>query len=194
MPRKRYTEEQIGLALRQAEAGTPVTAICRKLGITEPTFYRWQKRFESMGVADIRRLKQLEEENRQLKQLVGPRSIGWRRAPTSPIRNRPRPSCGSVRAATRSGSPPTRAHASRAFTTNTSWSWSTRRRESTRRSGRRSRASAPAATYTCSRSATRRCRGALLRGVHDGARLLVDVHDLGLRLPQPTRAHAGAAA
>ena len=58
------------LALRQAEAGTPVTAICRKLGITEPTFYRWQKRFEGMGVAEIRRLKQLEEENRQLKQLV----------------------------------------------------------------------------------------------------------------------------
>ena len=44
VPRKRCTEEQIGLALRQAEAGTPVTAICRKLGITEPTFYRWQRR------------------------------------------------------------------------------------------------------------------------------------------------------
>jgi len=70
MARKGLTEEQIGFALRQAESGTPVTEICRKLGIAEATFYRWKKRFAGMGVAEIRRLKQLEEENRRLKEVV----------------------------------------------------------------------------------------------------------------------------
>ena len=70
MKRKRFTEAQIAFALRQAESGTPVAEITRKLGITEVTFYRWKKRFSGMGVADIRRLKQLEDENRRLKQLV----------------------------------------------------------------------------------------------------------------------------
>jgi len=70
MPKKRFTEEQISFALRQAEAGAPVTEICRKMGISEPTSYRWKKQFAGMGIAEIRRLKQLEEENRKLKQLV----------------------------------------------------------------------------------------------------------------------------
>ena len=70
MPRKRYTEEQIGFALRQVESGTPVGELCRKLGVSEQTFYRWKKRFAGMGVAEIRRLRQLEEENRRLKQVV----------------------------------------------------------------------------------------------------------------------------
>ncbi len=70
MRRKRYTEEQIAFALRQAEAGTVVEAIGRRMEVGEPTFYRWKKRFAGMGVAEIRRLKQLEEENRRLKQLV----------------------------------------------------------------------------------------------------------------------------
>jgi putative transposase len=70
MKRKRYTEAQIAFALRQAESGTPVAEIVRKLGISEMTFYRWKKKFAGMGVAEIRRLKQLEDENRRLKQLV----------------------------------------------------------------------------------------------------------------------------
>ena len=70
MPRKRYTEEQIGFALRQVESGTPVGELCRKLGVSEQTFYRWKKRFAGMGVAEIRRLRQLEEENRRLKEVV----------------------------------------------------------------------------------------------------------------------------
>ena len=70
MKRKRFTEEQIAFALRQAEAGTPVEEVCRKLGVSEPTFYRWKKHFAGMGVPEIRRLKQLEEENRKLEQLV----------------------------------------------------------------------------------------------------------------------------
>ncbi|UKJ76643.1 transposase (plasmid) [Azospirillum brasilense] len=68
--RKQYTEEQVSFALRQADAGTPVEEICRKMGVSEPMFYRWKKKFAGMGVAEIRRLKQLEEENAKLKRLV----------------------------------------------------------------------------------------------------------------------------
>ena len=70
MERSRYTEEQIAFALRQTESGTPVAEVIRKMGITEPTFYRWKKQFAGMGVAEIRRLKQLEDENARLKRLV----------------------------------------------------------------------------------------------------------------------------
>src|SRR5690242_367462 len=70
MRKSAFTEEQIAYALRQAESGTPVLEVCRKLGISEQTFYRWKKKFAGMGVAELRRLRQLEEENRQLKQLV----------------------------------------------------------------------------------------------------------------------------
>jgi putative transposase len=70
MKRSQYTEEQIAFALRQAESGTPVAEVIRKMGITEPTFYRWKKQFAGMGVAEIRRLKQLEDENARLKRLV----------------------------------------------------------------------------------------------------------------------------
>jgi putative transposase len=75
MARKRFSDERIAFALRQAEAGTAVVEICRKLGVSEPTFFRWKPRstagrrytLASMGVAEIRRLKQLEEENGQLE-------------------------------------------------------------------------------------------------------------------------------
>jgi putative transposase len=70
MKRSRYTEEQIAFALRQAESGTPVAEVIRKMGITEPTFYRWKKQFAGLGVTEIRRLKQLEDENARLKRLV----------------------------------------------------------------------------------------------------------------------------
>jgi len=75
MKRKRYTEEQIAFALRQAESGTPVAEVTRKMGISEQTFYRWKKKFAGMGVAELRRLKQLEEENKKLKQLVADLSL-----------------------------------------------------------------------------------------------------------------------
>ena len=70
MKRKRFTEEQIAYALRQAEGGSPVAEICRKLGVSEQTFYRWKKKYGGMGVAELRRLKQLDQENRKLKQIV----------------------------------------------------------------------------------------------------------------------------
>ncbi len=70
MKKSRFTEEQIVHALRQAEMGTPAVEVCRKLGVTEQTFYRWKRKFAGMGVAELRRLRQVEEENRCLKQLV----------------------------------------------------------------------------------------------------------------------------
>jgi putative transposase len=70
MKGKRYTEPQIVFALRQADGGTPVVEICRKMGIAEATFFRWRKKYAGLGVAEIRRLRQLEEENRRLKELV----------------------------------------------------------------------------------------------------------------------------
>ncbi len=75
MKKSQFTEEQIAYALREVEAGTPATEICRKLGVSEQTFYRWKKKFAGMGVAELRRLKQLEEENRKLKQLVADLSL-----------------------------------------------------------------------------------------------------------------------
>ena len=70
MKRKRFSEEQIAFALRQADSGTTIEEICRKMGISEPTFYRWKKVYAGMGVTEIRRLKQLEDENAKLKRVV----------------------------------------------------------------------------------------------------------------------------
>ncbi len=70
MKRSRYSQEQIAFAMRQAESGTSVGEVCRKMGISENTFYRWKRKFAGMGVVELRRLKILEDENRRLKQLV----------------------------------------------------------------------------------------------------------------------------
>ncbi len=75
MKRSHFTTEQIVFALRQAESGRPVGEVCRKMSIVEQTFYRWKKKYIGMGVAEVRRLKMLEEENRKLKQLVADLSL-----------------------------------------------------------------------------------------------------------------------
>ena len=75
MKKTRYTEEQIAFALKQAETGTRVEEVCRKIGISEATFYNWKKKFGGMGVTELRRLRQLEEENQRLKRLVADLSL-----------------------------------------------------------------------------------------------------------------------
>ena len=70
MTRKTFSDEQMVYALRQAEAGTAVVEGCRRTGITEQTFYRWKRKFAGLGVAELRRLRQVEAENRRLKQVV----------------------------------------------------------------------------------------------------------------------------
>jgi len=75
MKKSKFTEEQISFALKQAETGTPVKEVIRKIGITEQAFYRWKKKYAGMLPSDLRRLRQLEEENRQLKKLVADLSL-----------------------------------------------------------------------------------------------------------------------
>ena len=75
MKKSQYREEQIAYALQQAEHGTSVKEVIRKMGITEQTFYRWKKKYGGLGTTELRRLKQLEEENRQLKRLVADLSL-----------------------------------------------------------------------------------------------------------------------
>ena len=58
MKKTKFTEEQIAFALRQAETGTRVVEVCRKLGISDATFYNWRKKYGGLGVPELRRLKQ----------------------------------------------------------------------------------------------------------------------------------------
>jgi putative transposase len=70
MKRSKFSEEQVAYALRQVESGTPVGDICRQLGVSEATFYAWKKKYAHLGVSELRRLRQLEDENTRLKRLV----------------------------------------------------------------------------------------------------------------------------
>ena len=70
MKRSRYTEEQIVYALRQAESGIAVSDVCRQMGVSEATFYVWKKKYAHLGLSELRKLKQLEDENTRLKRLV----------------------------------------------------------------------------------------------------------------------------
>ncbi|WP_295815155.1 IS3 family transposase [uncultured Deinococcus sp.] len=70
-----HTEEQIAFALKQSESGVSIGEICRKMGIAESTFYHWKKKFSGLGVSELRRLRQLEEEHRKLGQLVADLSL-----------------------------------------------------------------------------------------------------------------------
>ena len=75
MKRSRFVEQQIAFALQQAESGTPVGDVCRKMGVSKQTFYRWKKRFGGLMPSEVRRLKQTEEENVRLRRLVADLSL-----------------------------------------------------------------------------------------------------------------------
>ena len=75
MKRSKFTEEQIVFALKQAELGLPVEEVCRKMGISDATFYNWRKKYAGLGPSELRRLRQLEEENTKLKRLVADLSL-----------------------------------------------------------------------------------------------------------------------
>ena len=75
MKRSKFTESQIVFALKQAETGVAVAEVCRKMGISEATFYNWKKKYGGLGTAELRRLRQLEEENLRLKQIVADLSL-----------------------------------------------------------------------------------------------------------------------
>lgn len=70
MKRSKYSEEQIVRILKEADAGIKITDLCRKYGFSEPTYYNWKAKYGGMSISDVKRLKQLEDENRRLKQIV----------------------------------------------------------------------------------------------------------------------------
>ena len=75
MKRSKFTDEQICFALKMADTGTKVSEVCRKMGISDATFYNWRKKFGGLTPSEVRRLKMLEEENKQLKKLVADLSL-----------------------------------------------------------------------------------------------------------------------
>lgn len=75
MARKRHSEEQIIKALKAAEAGMKVADVCREFGISDATYYKWKSKFSGMEVHEAKRLRQLEDENRRLKQMVADLSL-----------------------------------------------------------------------------------------------------------------------
>ena len=75
MRKSTFTDEQIAFALKQAELGISVEEVCRKMGISDATFYVWRKKYGGIGPSELRRLRQLEEENRKLKQIVADLSL-----------------------------------------------------------------------------------------------------------------------
>jgi len=75
MKKSRFSEQQIAFVLRQAEEGTPIAEVCRKAGISEASFYSWRKKYGGLVPSEMKRLKQLEEENQRLKKLVADLSL-----------------------------------------------------------------------------------------------------------------------
>ncbi len=75
MKKSKFTESQITFAIKQFETGTRIDEICRQIGISQATFFNWKRKYGGLGISELRRLRQLEEENSQLKKLVADLSL-----------------------------------------------------------------------------------------------------------------------
>jgi putative transposase len=75
MKRSKFTEAQIVFALKQSETGVTVEEICRKMGVSEATFYNWKRKYGGLGISELRELRMLKEENSKLKQIVADLSL-----------------------------------------------------------------------------------------------------------------------
>jgi len=75
MTRKRHTEEQIIAVLNDAQAGIGIQELCRKHGISDATFYKWRAKYAGLDVSDVKKLRQLEDENHRLKQMVAEQAL-----------------------------------------------------------------------------------------------------------------------
>ena len=73
--KKRFTEEQITYALKRHESGVSADEICREMGVSSASFYKWKKKYAGMGISELRQLKSLEDENRRLKRLVADQAL-----------------------------------------------------------------------------------------------------------------------
>ena len=75
MKRSKFSEQQIAFILRQADEGSPITEVCRKASISEATYYNWRKKYGGLMPSEMKRLKQLDDENHRLKKLVADLSL-----------------------------------------------------------------------------------------------------------------------
>jgi putative transposase len=75
MKKSKFTEAQIVFAIRQAESGVKIQEVCRKLGISEATFHNWKNKYGGLGITELKKMKQLEEENSRLKKIVADLSL-----------------------------------------------------------------------------------------------------------------------
>ena len=78
MKRSRYSEEQIVGIIKEAEAGIPVAELCRKYGMSDATYYNWKAKYGGMAASDLKKLRQMESENRKLKQMVAEQALDIR--------------------------------------------------------------------------------------------------------------------
>ncbi len=73
--KKRYSEEQIVAILKEGQTGIKVSELCRKYGVSEPSYYAWKSKFSGMEISDVRKLRHLEDENRRLKTMVAEQAL-----------------------------------------------------------------------------------------------------------------------
>src|SRR5262245_65788480 len=95
MKRSKYTDEQILAIVKEGEAGRKVADLCRTYGLSEQTYYRWKAKYGGMELSEMQRLKQVEDENRRLKQIVAEQTLDIQALNAVQISGRPHRACRS---------------------------------------------------------------------------------------------------